>query len=127
MGPQRQGAGRRRRRHPLAATRPQTDFSRQPESDAHRQRYESLFDKQVAQQQHGQIQSDDASESSVLSQGAVVKLWRRSRLDSAFLGRVWQQAVKQDHGRGVEKKPFVRAMSAIDAELKQRRQRRSAA
>ena len=66
----------------------------------------------------GSTGSNDAS----LSPQTVRKVWRRSRLSSSFLAKVWDQAVSATGG--VDKESFVRAMAGIDAELERRKQRR---
>lgn len=132
---------RRQRSRPLAAARPTQDFACEPASAAARARYETLFDQKLAEQKASAVgaQSNGArSEHRTLRMGSirlrrdvVVRLWRRSRLDSAFLGRVWAEASSPDQEEqrnnssidGVPRPAFVQAMSAIDAELERRRRK----
>ncbi|TKY86647.1 hypothetical protein EX895_004286 [Sporisorium graminicola] len=87
----------------------------------------------------GWFESDPASSSSAtavttplkredldeaLSPKMVRKVWTRSRLPTAFLAQVWDQAVSQTGTEGLTRDIFVRAMAGIDAELERKKQRR---
>jgi hypothetical protein len=86
-----------------------------------RRRYEKLFDAAVQRQEGYSVK---------LTQITVAKIWQRSKLDSWFLLRVWQRALQDtrdaDQCAGIDKPAFVRAMTAIDVELRRRQSANSA-
>lgn len=102
------------------SARPNSDFAREPSTDA-RERYEQLYNDLLEVQR-----KEEGISPMGLKSASVVKLWKRSRLDHEFLGRVWEVAVGANENaamEGMKCEPFVRAICAIDGELARRRQR----
>lgn len=103
--------------------RAQMTFEQEPSTQA-KQRYDSLFQRQLLAQRARGL-SDET-----LEPRTVVRLWQRSKLDAWFLGQVWQRALSAskhdvDDGtaHGLDGDPFARAMCAIDMELARRKAR----
>ncbi|CBQ71700.1 conserved hypothetical protein [Sporisorium reilianum SRZ2] len=68
--------------------------------------------------------TESPSSASALSPKTVRKAWTRSRLPTAFLAQLWDQAVSQADAGALTRETFVRGMASIDAELERKKQRR---